>query len=143
MSDEPAFVDTNILVYAYAPDDVMRSGPARELIERLVAEGRFRTSTQALQELFVTLTRKLKKPAMAGEALLYLDRLAQNPICSVDYLLVRDAVHISMRSRISFWDGMIVAAAGRCGASVVYTEDLQHGQTIGAVRIVNPFRESI
>ena len=41
--------------------------------------------------------------------------------------------------RLSFWDGMIVAATEQNGASELWTEDLSHGQVIAGVTIVNPF----
>jgi predicted nucleic acid-binding protein len=41
--------------------------------------------------------------------------------------------------RISFWDALIVHAARRAGAAVLYSEDLQHGALLGDVPIVNPF----
>jgi len=36
---------------------------------------------------------------------------------------------------------MIVQAAIDSGASILYSEDLQTGQTFGPVRVVNPFAE--
>jgi predicted nucleic acid-binding protein len=41
--------------------------------------------------------------------------------------------------RISFWDAMILGAAEQDETSEVLTEDLNHGQVIAGVRIVNPF----
>jgi predicted nucleic acid-binding protein len=37
------------------------------------------------------------------------------------------------------WDALIVQAARNAGARVIYTEDWQPGQTIGNIRVVNPF----
>jgi predicted nucleic acid-binding protein len=140
MSGDLAFLDTNILVYAFAPDDPVRSAPARLLLEKLMEEARLCTSTQVLQELFVTLTRKLKIPATSSEALRYLDVLAANEICTVDYSLIREAAGLSQSSRISFGDALVIVAALRSGAKILYTEDLQHGQTFFGLRVVNPFR---
>jgi predicted nucleic acid-binding protein len=42
-------------------------------------------------------------------------------------------------TRISFWDALIVQAARIAGASVLYSEDLQHGATLGGISVVNPF----
>jgi predicted nucleic acid-binding protein len=41
--------------------------------------------------------------------------------------------------QISFWDGMILAAAEQDHAAQLLSEDLTHGQVIAGVRIVNPF----
>ena len=43
---------------------------------------------------------------------------------------------------LSYWDAALLSAAvkGRC--EILLTEDLNHGQTIAGVKIVNPFRET-
>ena len=43
--------------------------------------------------------------------------------------------------RLSYWDSLIVEAALSAGAGVLFTEDLQHGQRIDDLQIVNPFRD--
>jgi predicted nucleic acid-binding protein len=49
---------------------------------------------------------------------------------------------IAERHRFSICDGMIIAAALRAGCSILYSEHLQHGQTIdGSLAVRNPFRE--
>jgi predicted nucleic acid-binding protein len=40
----------------------------------------------------------------------------------------------------SFWDSAIVAAALALGCDRVYTEDLAHGQVVGGLAIIDPFR---
>lgn len=40
---------------------------------------------------------------------------------------------------LSYGDGAIVAAAEVLEANTLYTEDLNHGQLYGRVRVVNPF----
>jgi predicted nucleic acid-binding protein len=144
MSDEglPAFVDTNVLVYALAADDAKRSPVAQKLIRELMEKGQFRTSTQVLQELFVTLTRKVKKPISPQQALRYLDRIAVWPVTVLDYGSVREAIELSTGRSTSLWDALVIVAAAHAGASRLYTEDLQHGQTLLGVEVVNPFRSS-
>lgn len=41
---------------------------------------------------------------------------------------------------ISHWDSLILASATEMGCSVLYSEDLSHGQRFGEVEVVNPFR---
>jgi predicted nucleic acid-binding protein len=142
MSAEPlpmSFVDTNVLVYAVAADDAKRSPVAQKLVRELMAAQSFQTSTQVLQELYVTLTRKVRTPMTPQQALRYLDQIAVWPVAVLDYGAVRDAVELSESARLSFWDALVLVAAARSGAKRVYTEDLQDGQTILGVEIVNPF----
>lgn len=70
MSAEPAreFVDTNVLVYAYDPSAGAKAELARELVASLWRSGQGCLSLQVLQELFVTITRKVPKPMPAAGA---------------------------------------------------------------------------
>jgi predicted nucleic acid-binding protein len=52
---------------------------------------------------------------------------------------IRDAVELSVSARLSFWDALVVVAAARLGAKRLYSEDLQDGQTILGLEVVNPF----
>ena len=135
-----AFVDTNILVYAFEKPDSPRKETAKALILELMRSDRLRLSTQVLQELFVTMTRKAAVPADPGEVLELMDDLTRWPLVTVDYSLIREAVQVTREASISFWDALIVASAVRSGASILLTEDLNHGQVISGVRVENPFR---
>jgi len=131
------FMDTNVLVYAAAGrgDDEWKRQRALALLD----PAEFGTSGQVLQEFFVTVTRKAKVPMPAAEAAEWIDRLASRPVVPVDADLVRSAIGIGARYGISHWDAAIVAAAEFLRAPVLYSEDLNHGQSYGAVRVVNPF----
>jgi transposase len=50
------------------------------------------------------------------------------------------ALQIEERFRISFWDALILSAAHSSSATILYTEDLNHGQRYGNVRVTNPFK---
>jgi predicted nucleic acid-binding protein len=136
-----AFVDTNVLVYSLVRDHPAKHAAARQLLSTLIDEDRLRVSTQVLQELFVTLTRKTRQRCSAEEALQYLDDLTAWPLVIVDYPAIREAAQLSRDAVLSFWDALIVVAARRSGASTLYSEDLNTGQQILGVEIVNPFRK--
>ena len=142
-SEGPAFVDTNILVYALDKTPSPRKTPAQALILRLTAEDRLRISTQVLQELFVTLTRKVPQACSPDEAISFLDQLSVWPLFLIDFPAIHDAALLSRDAGISFWDALIVVAAARSGANSLYTEDLSHGEKLLGVEIVNPFREVV
>jgi predicted nucleic acid-binding protein len=135
-----SFVDTNVLVYALAADDRKRSPAAQELLRELMRTQTLHTSTQVLQELFVTVTRKVRTPLTAGQALRYLDQIAAWPVAVLDYGAVRAAIELGSTRSLSFWDALVVVAAAQSGAKRLYTEDLQDGQIILGVEVVNPFR---
>jgi predicted nucleic acid-binding protein len=135
-----SFVDTNVFVYAIAADDPRRSPVAQDLLRKLMLNRSLRTSTQVLQELYVTLTRKGKRPMLPDAALRYIDQVAAWPVAVTDFRSVRRAIELSIGSMVSFWDALIVVAAEGSGAETLYTEDLQAGRELLGVRIVNPFQ---
>jgi predicted nucleic acid-binding protein len=138
-SNALSFVDTNVLVYAFDKSSSPKKRVAQELMNRLMEEDRLRVSTQVLQELFVTLTRKVSQRCTREEALMVLDDLTAWPLMAIDYAAIRAAVELVGRAKLSFWDALVVVAAARSGAEVLYTEDLNDGQEILGVLISNPF----
>ena len=90
-----SFVDTNVLVYAFEKGVSPKKQTAQRLVSELMDEDRLRVSTQVLQELFVTLTRKAARPCTSEEALAVLEELAAWPLIVVDYAAIRAAVGLS------------------------------------------------
>ena len=137
MSDNRRFVDTNVLVYLFDSD-----APGKQAIARRILEDRpedLVLSIQVLGEFYVSVTRKLTEPLApesAGKAVADLCTLSVRPILPS---LVPTAVQRSQASQISYWDALIVESAIEAGAEVLLTEDLQHGQRFGRLRVVNPF----
>jgi predicted nucleic acid-binding protein len=133
-----SFLDTNVIVYAFERNYSERKRAAQRLISELMGADQLRVSTQVLQEVFVTLTRKAKQPCSTEEALAILEDLSAWPLMVIDYAAIRAAIVLSRQAGISFWDGLIVVAAARSGASVLYTEDLNDGQEMLGVKITTP-----
>jgi predicted nucleic acid-binding protein len=133
------FVDTNILVYAYDRDAGSKRQVARDLLAQLWIERRGVLSTQVLQELYVTVTRKLQRPMPRMAARRLIGLYGRWQVREIRVADLRLASEIEENYQLSFWDGLIVAAATSLGARRVASEDMQHGQQIGSVRIVNPF----
>lgn len=49
------------------------------------------------------------------------------------------ASHIQEDHQLSLWDSLIIDAAQSAGCETLYSEDLNHGQLYGVVRVINPF----
>jgi len=136
-----AFLDTNVLVYLFDHDEQSKRERAREILES-AEPSEFVLSTQILSEFYVTVTRKLKRPLdpdLAAQAIDWLELLS---VVSVDTALIKSAIHTSRLSQISYWDGLVVAAAARAGCERLLTEDLNGGQEIGGVYVENPFHHA-
>ena len=74
-----------------------------------------------------------------GEAARFVDSLAEFPITDITFDIVRDAIAISTRFQLSYWDGAILAAAQSMGCDSVLSEDLSSHQDYNGLRVINPF----
>jgi len=136
--NDKCFVDTIILVYAHDRSAGDKHHRARVLIEKLWNSGGGVLSTQVLQELCVNVRRKSSHPLSVEETRRLIQDYSSWTIVTNTAESVIEALDIESRYNISFWDALIVQAAGSSGATVVYSEDLAHGQSYGSVRVVNP-----
>jgi predicted nucleic acid-binding protein len=131
------FLDTNVLVYAAIGR--MAEPAKHEAALNVIANTHFGLSGQVLAEFFVNVTKKSDKPLSLQLAFEWIDRLTDRPCAAIDHRLVREAARCSLRFQINYYDAAIIAAAERIGAPILYTEDLNHGQLYGQVRVINPF----
>jgi predicted nucleic acid-binding protein len=130
------FVDTNILIYAHDRDAGEKRERAARALERLWDAQTGRFSAQVLQEFYVTVTQKLATArASAREIIRTYAPWVHYP--TTPEIILRTS-EIAELSQLSFRDGLIVASAEQAGAAHLYTEDLNSGQTIVGVKIVNP-----
>ncbi|MGH8453284.1 MAG: PIN domain-containing protein [Nevskiales bacterium] len=134
----PAFVDTNILLYAAST--VGREADKSRAARQILAAGNWRLSAQVLQEFYVNAIRKLAQPLSEKAALAFIERLVKVEPVAIDLGMVLRGIHLSKRYQLSYWDGAIVAAAQISGCETLYSEDLNHGQLYDEVRVVNPFQ---
>ena len=135
------FVDTNILIYAHDRAAGLKHERARQLIEHLWSTGQGALSTQVLQELCVNLRRRVAHPLPSeGIAKLIEDYVSWEIVINTPQSIVA-ALGIEARYKVSYWDALILHAAESCGAAVLYSEDLSHGQRYGAVEVVDPLRD--
>jgi predicted nucleic acid-binding protein len=134
------FFDTNVLIYLFDEDSPNKAAVARQLYARLAREKSGLVSVQVLQEFFVTLSKKFTVTLSPDDVEREVrDLSALLKVIETDVSLVLDSITLSRRYRLSFWDGLIIQAALRGGASVLYTEDLQDGQVIDSLTIKDPF----
>lgn len=126
-------------MYANDGADPEKRNRARKLIRETILGGNGCISTQVLAEFWVTVTKKLKVPLSTELAREQINLFSAFKIIHVDHATVLDALRIQERWHLSFRDAQILASAIRCGASILYAEDLQDGATIESVTIQNPF----
>ncbi len=98
-----------------------------------------RLSTQVLEEFYVNVTQKIKRPLARSVAREVIRNYGLWVESAITPSTVVRASEISEAWKLAFWDSMIVAAAEQDGAEQLLSEDLKHGQVIAGVRVVNPF----
>lgn len=134
-----AFVDTNVLLYAYDAAEVDKQPVARATLDRLWADRAGTLSTQVLQEFYNAATRKLSPPLRRAEAREIIDLYTAWPVILLDPALILAATRLEEEHQLSFWDALVIEAARLAGAERLLTEDLEHGQVVEGIRIENPF----
>ena len=136
-ADSLVFVDSNVFLYAVDDADPAKQQAARKWRAELWKGRRGRISFQVLGEFYVNALRK--RPAARDEARAEVrDLLAWNPVIA-DAALLEQGWKIQDRYQLSYWDALIVAAAKASSCRYLLTEDLQTGQKLEGVEVVNPF----
>ena len=131
------FVDTNVLIYAVDQADPKKQWAAQAWRAWLWETNRGRISFQVLQEFYVTAIKK-QPSALVAIRKEVSDLMAWRPI-ALDAGIITRGWKIEDRYGLSFWDSLIVAAAKVAGCRYLLTEDLQRGQELDGVMVVNPF----
>lgn len=131
------FVDTNVYVYAVDTRDRRKQRAAQQLLS--AERSRLVLSAQVLGEFYVTVTRKLPDPLPPRDAAAAVAGLSVFPAVVLDNRLANAAMATSDAHQLSYWDALIIEAAAAAGCERVLSEDLNDGQTIRGVEIVNPF----
>lgn len=127
------FLDSNVVIYAYAADLAKRSR-ALDLLA-----GTPTISTQVLNETVAVLHRKR---LMADDLVVTAidDLAACCRVAQVSVVTIKRAVGLMNRYRFSYYDALIAASAIEAGCTVLYSEDMHHEQVIDdTLTIVNPF----
>jgi predicted nucleic acid-binding protein len=131
------FLDTNILVYADDTSDPVKQKTAAALILRHMQQRSGVVSTQVLQEYFVTVTRKFKADSLRAKEKVELYGAFE--VARMDLGDILAAIDMHMLHGFSYWDALVLRMAKQTGCRILLSEDMQHGQEIDGVKIVNPF----
>jgi len=134
------FLDTNIFVYSFDASQPEKKVRALELISDGLQSGSGIISTQVVQEFLNVAIRKFSIPLSTEDCKAYLTMVLM-PLCEVypGKALFEACLDLQKETGYSFYDCLIIASAliGKC--QILYSEDLQAGQQIRGMRIINPF----
>ncbi len=133
------FLDSNVLVYASGihGEDDPRTHIAREIV---IANRPYAISIQVLHEFYDRVVRPAKSRQLTdAEAVRFVTLWRHFQVVPLTLDLFDHAVAIRARYKFRYYDSAILAAALQIGCTTVLTEDMQDGQTIDGLQIVNPF----
>lgn len=134
------FIDTNIFVYSAVEDTINldKRDKAIELIQG--EEYEIIVSTQVINEFYTILIRNGISDADIQERIF---EIVENAVLTnVTFKTIQYAWGIREQYKYSYWDSLIVASALENNCSILYTEDLQHGQVLEKkLKVINPFAE--
>lgn len=132
-----SFLDTNILIYSVDRADPAKQNTALELIARHAKDRTGVISTQVLQEFYSAATRKLGIEPLQARQLLRDFRVFD--IVQVTPAIIEEGIDFSILHQLSFWDGLILAAAATAKSAELLSEDLSHQQKLQGITSRNPF----
>jgi predicted nucleic acid-binding protein len=133
------FVDTNVLIYSEDGRVPEKQAQALAWLRVLWQRRAGRLSNQVLNEFYTNVTRKIKPPMQAGDARAEVRRYQRWQPWAIDHPTVETAWSVESRFGFSYWDALIVASAQTLGCRYLLSEDMQHGQVVDSVQILNPF----
>lgn len=113
------FFDTYILVYMQDTSDLAKQRVARELFYN-ISTGKLRQDKKATKTIIRNFSANLE-------------------VVQVSCEIIDFAIDLNMNTQFSIWDSLILASAINAECSLLYTEDLNSGQIVDGVKIVNPF----
>jgi predicted nucleic acid-binding protein len=137
-ADSLLFIDTNVLLYRYDTLDAAKQRSARQWLDLLWDRGDGRLSWQVLNEFYANATGKIGAPPAIIRAAA--ETYAEWKPAEFSIGQMRRAWHWRDQAGLSYWDGLILAAAEHLGCRWLLSEDFQADRKYGSVQVVNPFR---
>ena len=132
MSDK-YFVDSNIWLYAFMESSA-KTAKATEILNTTNVI----LSTQVINEVCTNLIKKAKYSE--DEIKQTIHNIYENyDVAMINQVIILSASTIRENNSISYWDSLVVATAIKNNCTVIYSEDMQHKQIIGSLKIINPF----
>jgi predicted nucleic acid-binding protein len=130
------FIDTNILIYLFSKDEPDKREECKAFFKKVDNKGNLVISAQVLSEFAVVMLRKLNMPPNQLKNIL--EDLSAFEVVAISSEIVKKAVDIQVLNLLSFWNSQIVSAALSANCTAIVSEDLNHGQKIEGIEIVNP-----
>jgi predicted nucleic acid-binding protein len=136
---QTVFIDTNVLLYAFDETDLVKQQRARQWIGECWQRRCGRLSTQVLNEFYANARKRFATAISAADARAEVRRYQAWSPWLIDQPTIDTAWAAESRYQLNYWDALMIAAAQHQACTIFLTEDLQHGQRIDKLQILNPF----
>lgn len=133
------FVDSNVLIYARDVVEPAKQRRANDWLTWLWNTGRGRLSYQVIIESYAVLTATPKVRLQRAKARAFLEDFLRWEPLVLDSVILNRAWRIQDHYGFNWWDCLILAAAQVSACTHLLTEDMQHGQNLDGLIVVNPF----
>lgn len=130
------FVDTNILIYLFSKDERDKRTTCKNYLHKVGEKGILVISTQVMSEFAVVMLRKYQMPPSHLKSIL--EDFSAFEVVTITPDIVNKAVDIHVLNQLSFWDSQVVSAALSANCTAIISEDLNHGQKIEGIEVINP-----
>src|SRR5208283_3955401 len=129
-----------ILINMFDTASPEKAARAFVLVDEGIASGAGKISYQVIQEFFSASAKPNISPPNIVQSAIFLLQVLE-PLLAVQSSVPLFASALLHRdnSKLQWYDALIVAAAQEAGCAILYSEDFQHGQRFGTLRVVNPF----
>jgi predicted nucleic acid-binding protein len=140
MNGDRYFVDSNVFLYVFDQTSPTKSAQAEAWLAWLWENSCGALSWQVVQEFYWNVIRKHR--AAPKNARRYVKLMFQWKPPDVTIGMIERAWDWTDQAQVTFWDGLIVAAAERTRCRYLLSEDFQTGRQFGSITVVNPFETS-
>ena len=145
MNAKKVFIDTNIWIYGLVesndPSEQEKRIVTLSLLETLLSASEIFISTQILNECHWNLIKKFGYADAEVYKRIQENIMTISKVMNVNQKTYQNSFEIRERYQISFWDSLVIASARDSGCLEIYTEDMQHGQKLDDLIIINPFMQ--
>ena len=131
------FLDANILVYLFSTTEVVKSEQINTIIQTYSDKNQLVWSTQVIQEFYAVMFRKYNVPSLQIKKII--DTFSHLECVVNDVAIIKNAIDIQVINQLSFWDSLIISSAKTSKCTYLLSEDLNAGQRIEGIQVVNPF----
>lgn len=130
------FVDTNVLIYFISSEE-RKKVKAKEVI---FSNQDVCISSQIISE-FISVCFSKNLLEFDEINILVGDLIDALKFSVIKESTIKKALQIKKDLNYSYWDSLVIASALENNCSILYTEDMQSGQTIdNTITIINPFK---